>query len=290
MEKLNCMSFIVSGKRARASGEAKKSEVAWKKSAPSKTRTNSWQQVLNYDEYHLTLQEYLKYVSLSLAVIAAFAYVFYRSLLSFLLFLPLAVLFPFYKKKDLIPARKRVLLLQFREALSILSGALSAGYSLENALSESTEELSLLYGGTALIVREFSHLSHLVSMNIPIERGMDEFAARSGIDDIRNFARVLRLAKRSGGELVSIMNHTAETISDRIQVKEEILTITASRRFEQTIMNAVPVIIVLYIDFTSPGFFHVMYTTIVGRIVMSCCLISYLLSIHLAWKILNIRL
>ena len=113
---------------------------------------------------------------------------------------------------------------------------------------------------------------------------------RSGIDDIRNFARVLRIAKRSGGELVAIMNHSAETIGDRIQVKEELRTMTASRRFEQSIMNAVPLLIVLYINLSSPGFFSIMYTSVLGRCVMTVCLAAYLFSIHLAWSILNIEL
>ncbi len=245
---------------------------------------------MNYDEYHLRPSEYLYHFSRALAVDAAFAFVFYRSLPVFFLFLPAVLFYPFYKKKDLIPTRKRLLLLQFREALSVLSGSLSAGYSIENALSESVRELSLLYGTNSLIVTEFEYLSHLVSMNIPIERAMDEFAARSGIDDVRNFSRVLRIAKRSGGELVAIINHTAETISDRIQVKEEILTMTAARRFEQTIMNAVPMLIALYIDFSSPGFFSVMYHSVIGRIVMSGCLAAYLFAIRLSWKILNIEL
>lgn len=245
---------------------------------------------MNYDEYHLTAPEYFRHLGFALLIDAAFSFVFYRSLLFFFALVPLACFYPFYKKKTLIPARKRKLLLQFREALSVLSGALSAGYSIENALAESVDELALLYGRDGLIVKEFGGLSHLVSMNIPIERAMDEFADRAGIDDIRNFARVLRIAKRSGGELVSIMNHTAETISDRIQVKEEILTMTAARRFEQNIMNAVPLLIILYIDFTSPGFFTIMYASIVGRIVMTLCLAAYLFSIHLSWKILNIEL
>ena len=156
---------------------------------------------------------------------------------------------------------------------------------MENALLESTRELRMLLGGEAYIVREFELLSHLVSMNIPVEKAMDEFAERAGVDDIRNFARVLRVAKRSGGDLVPIINQTADTIGDRIQMKEDILTITASRRFEQNIMN-----LVIYIDFSNPGFFTVMYTTPVGRAVMTGCLVVYLLSIALSWKILNIEL
>ena len=243
-----------------------------------------------YDEYHLTPKEYLQHALKALAADALFSYVFYRSLPVFLVFLPAVLFYPFYIKKDLIPLRKRKLLLQFREGLSVLSGSLSAGYSLENAFAESLRELQLLFGSDALIVREFEQIAHLISMNLPAERAMDDFAARSGVEEIRNFARILRIAKRSGGELVSIMRHSCDTIGDKIQVKEEILTMTASRRFEQNIMNIAPLLVVVYIDFTNPGFFSVMYTTAVGRTVMTVCLAAYLFSIRLSMKILSIEL
>ncbi len=243
-----------------------------------------------YDEYRLTSKEYLLHAMKALAADALFSYVFYRSLPVFLAFLPAVLFYPLYIKKDLIPLRKRKLLLQFREGLSVLSGSLSAGYSLENAFGESLRELQLLFGSDALIVREFDQIASLISMNVPVERAMDDFAERSGVEEIRNFARILRIAKRSGGALVSIMRHSCDTIGDKIQVKEEILTMTASRRFEQNIMNIAPLLVVVYIDFTNPGFFTVMYTTAVGRIVMTVCLAAYLFSVRLSMKILSIEL
>ena len=260
-----------------------------KRPAASGTQASSGPRALNYEVYRLTVSEYLAIAGKALAVAAAFIFVFYRSFLLFFLAVPAALLYPFRKKRDLVPRRRRKLLLEFREGLSVLSGNLSAGYSMENALRESVQELTLLYGESGLIVNEFEHLSHLVSMNVPVEDAMSDFAERSGLEDIRNFARVLKLSKRTGGTLVSIIEQTARTIGDRIQVKEEILTLTAAQRFEQNIMNVVPLLIILYIDFSSPGFFTVMYETIAGRIVMTVCLAVYLLSVRLAAKILEIE-
>ena len=113
---------------------------------------------------------------------------------------------------------------------------------------------------------------------------------RSGIEEIQSFSRYLRVAKRSGGELVSIMNRTADSIRDKIQLHEEIRTMTASRQFEQKIMNLLPFLIILYIDITSPGFFDLMYTTAIGQILMTGCLAVYVLAIWLAARMLDIKL
>ena len=103
---------------------------------------------------------------------------------------------------------------------------------------------------------------------------------------------VLYLLHGMGGdeEAWITLGRTVQIMEDRIQVKEEIRTLTASRRFEQKIMNGMPVLIVLYIDATSPGFFDGMYTTMAGRAVMTGCLAVYLLSYWLSGKILDIRI
>ena len=74
------------------------------------------------------------------------------------------------------------------------------------------------------------------------------------------------------------------------QVKEEIRTMTSSVQFEQKIMNGIPFLMIFYIDMTSPGFFGVMYETVLGRLIMTGCLAVYLLSMVLSRKILDIRM
>lgn len=246
--------------------------------------------VSSYERYTLSLREYVRLLFRALLITALFTFVFYRNLLFFLFLLPLAFLFPFTQRKALAAARRRQLLLAFREALSLLASSLSAGYSLENALRESLGELSVLYGNTSLIVREFSYLLRQIGMNIPPEQAVDDFAKRSGLDDIKTFARVLRIARKSGGDLAGILRRTSEVIGDRIQIKEEILTLTAARRFEQRAMNLVPLFMILYVDFSSPGFFRVMYETLLGRLVMTLCLATYLFALYLSQRISSISL
>ncbi len=189
----------------------------------------------------------------------------------------------------LIQKRQQLLLLQFREALSVLSSFLSAGYSSENALQSSLPELIHLFGEDALIVREYRLILKGIEMNRPVEELFADFGRRSGLDDIMNFAEIYIAARRSGGELVRIVSHASDVIRDKLSVKEEILTVNASRRYEQKIMNLLPFFIILYMNFTSPDFFFVLYTTLAGRLVMTGCLAVYVLAVLLAERILQIE-
>lgn len=203
--------------------------------------------------------------------------------------LPAGVLCPFYEKKRMKERRLQILAVQFKESMVVLAGALSAGYSVENALIASCGELGLLYGTESLIVQEYSYIIQQMRTNRSVERLFQEFAERSGLEDIQSFAEVFIVAKRSGGDLSGIMRHTAEVLRDKMQVREEIRTMTASRQFEQKIMNLIPFFIVFYVELSSPGFFNQMYQTWMGRVLMSVCLVAYLISYFLSAKILNIE-
>lgn len=180
--------------------------------------------------------------------------------------------------------------MQFKEMIQSLSASLSAGYSVENALSVCQKEMCLLYGADEMIVKELNYMIGQMNMNRSAEMVLYEFAVRSGLEEARNFAYIFAIAKRSGGRLVSIIDHTVQIMQDRFQVKAEIATLTASRRFEQRIMSLMPFFIILYVDGASPGFFDPLYTTMAGRVVMSACLAVYGLSCYLSEKILDIKL
>lgn len=243
----------------------------------------------DYGSYRLSLKEWMTYGLLGVGVCGLIAYTFYRSLIAFVLLLPFGAAYPLYKRRDLRKERFRRLTLQFKEGILILSSFLGAGYSMENGLAMSIKELEALCGADAMITEEFRMLSQGIKMNRPIELLLEEFGERSHIQDVNNFAQVFAAARRSGGELVEIIGNTASIIRDKIQVQEEIYTMTAARIFEQKIMDCIPFAIILYIDITSPGFFTIMYSTWAGRGIMTACLILYAAAVLLSRHILDIE-
>lgn len=237
----------------------------------------------------MSFVEILVGVGKGAAVCGLLSYTFYRSMLAFCIMLPAGLLFPIYERRRLRENRQMMLAQQFKESMVILASSLSAGFAMENALAVSKEELTMLYGEEGMITREFSWMVQQLRMNRSVEQVLEDFAMRSGLEDVRNFSEVFSVAKRSGGDLSGIMRHTAEVIRDKMQVKEEIRTLTASRQFEQKIMNMIPFFIVFYVEGSSPGFFEQMYGTGLGRMLMSGCLAVYLVSFLMAQKILAIE-
>ncbi len=262
----------------------------WCKKLRCKIGKSSCGQESDYRVYHFRIREYIGYSLYALCLIAVFVYIFYRSLPLFLCVAPLCLFYPKWKKKALVKKRKQKLLLEFKEAILIVSALVSAGYSLENAVGESLSELHLLFGEKAMIVEEFSLLCRKLRVNKSIECAVEEFALRSGVEEIEHFSSIIKAAKRSGGRLADIFEQSVRVISDRISIKEEILTLSSARIFEQKLMNFFPLAMILYIDFSSPDYFACMYESLPGRGLMSAALVVYILAVVIANHTLEVHL
>ena len=88
-----------------------------------------------------------------------------------------------------------------------------------------------------MILAELHLLLAGLNMNIPLETLLKDFGSRSGNEDIRDFANVVQAAKRSGGNLIHIIQKTVQCMEDKLAVEEEIATMLAARRLEERIMD-----------------------------------------------------
>lgn len=246
---------------------------------------------LNYKTYRLTPEDRLRQGAIGAGLGALIAYTFYRSIPLFVILTAAgAVGYPLMKKEELKEKRLWQLTLEFKDAIWMVSGYLSAGLSVENAFAVTASELKKSVGEDAMITREFASIVRELHLNKPVERLLMDFADRSGLQDIRNFAEVFVIAKRSGGSMSEIIERTTGVIRDRVSVSEEIKNMTASQRYEQNIMSILPFLLIFYINLTSGGFLDVMYETAAGRLVMTFCLFLLAASGVLSRKILSIEI
>lgn len=244
---------------------------------------------MNYEEYDYTRWEFLKYFSIGFLLGSGVSYLFYQSIFMILLSSPFSLFYVKRKKKQLIANRKQQLNLEFREGILSLSAALNAGYSIENAFSEAIKDLQLIYSADSWILQEFQGIVHQISMNKTVEEALQDLANRSGIEDIDNFSEVFQTAKRTGGNIIKIIQKAAKNIGDKIEMKRQIQTLITAKKLEARIMNIIPLVMIVYLWIFSPGFLNPLYHNGLGIFIMTCGLIGYLGAYLWAENIIDIR-
>jgi len=222
-----------------------------------------------YNVYHFTWKDWLEYSLRFILKGSIICYLFYDSCKAFLLLIPFLVLDYKNLKKKKLEKLKRGLTLQFKTMMEALVTSLTAGYALEKAFGDAQKDLELVYDRDAVIFEELYGILSGLKMNIPLETSLKDFGERSGIDDIRNFANVVSAAKKSGGNLIRIIEKTVNTISDKIAVEEEIKTLIAAKKLEGQIMLFMPYGIIFYLRVSNGEFLQVLYHNMLGAALMT---------------------
>lgn len=244
---------------------------------------------MEYQKYQVGLLEKIAIAAVSVITAVAISYLFYNS---FLGALASPIIYIFARRmyvKGRLDKRYDKLTTEFIDALRSISNALLAGYSIENAWTEAEKELAILHGNNSLMCEELGEMNRRNKMSVPLEKSLQEFAERTGLEDIQSFSQVFSFAKRSGGSLVDIIENTTYRISEKHEVKREIQVSIASKQLEQRVMSGIPILMVAYLRLTSPEYMANLYGNLLGVGFMTGCLVIYAGAMYFASKIMDIK-
>lgn len=248
-------------------------------------KTNLKQQ--DYHSYKWKSRELLPVGLRVVGAIVVLAWFFYRSLWAVL---PLTAVGVWYFRKierDKAQRCREELALQFKECILSVATALNAGYSIENAFMESRRDMEILYGEDSLIYGELEHIRRGLVTNITLEELLFDLGKRSGSEEIRQFATVFTIAKRSGGKMDEVIRSTSQLMEQRLDAYQELQIVLSGRRMEQNIMKVMPFGVLGYVGVTYPGYFSPLYHNLQGILIMTGCLVLYLAAYVSGEKILE---
>lgn len=171
--------------------------------------------------------------------------------------------------------QKRLLLYHFKDFISSLHTALRAGYSVENGVVSAVKDIEMLYGSEDLLFRELRDITAGLKVQKRVEELFFDLGERSDLSDIKMFAELLAVGKKTGGNMNRLLTRISQILCDRIDTKQEIDAQLASRVFEQRIMSLMPACMIVYLRLTFPGFIETLYGNLFGAGMMSTCLAVY---------------
>lgn len=244
---------------------------------------------MDYRRCKMSLQQIVLALLQSIVLVGAAAYFLYRSIWGAIALVPLGIWWFRDRRNVFLQKRQQELRWEFKEMLLSVSASLQAGYSVENAFREAKPDMEKLYGNEADIVRELSLLEHALGNSIPIEQVLGDLGKRSGVREIRDFAQVFAIGKRSGADMGDMIGNTVHLISEKMETAREIKTVMSAKVMEQRVMCLVPFGIMIYVNLTSPGFFAGLYHNLYGVIFMTVCLFLYLGAVWMAQKVVQIN-
>lgn len=178
--------------------------------------------------------------------------------------------------------------IQFRDFLVALSNSISGGMNVNLAFNNAYKDLSLQYSSDALILKEVGEIINGMQNNISIDSMLLDLGQRSGDTDIENFATVFKICFKAGGNLKEVIRRTSDVITTKIAISEEIETKLTSNKMQLSVMEVIPVILILMMRFMS-GSFEESFASPIGVVSMTISIGIFIVSYKIGQKIMSIK-
>ncbi|MBR0197623.1 MAG: type II secretion system F family protein [Kiritimatiellae bacterium] len=135
---------------------------------------------------------------------------------------------------------------QLPQALSTMSNALRAGFSISQAF-DSVVEL-----GVQPISEEFDILQRQLRVGMGFDEALESMASRVGSEDFVLVTGAISISRKTGGNVTEIFDKISETIRARMKVARRVRSLTAQGRMQGIIVSAMPVFLGVALTLLKP--------------------------------------
>jgi tight adherence protein B len=172
---------------------------------------------------------------------------------------------------------------QLPSTLQLLSGALQAGHSLQQAVDTVVHEAGDPIAG------EFQRVLTEARLGRPLEEAFEAMANRTKSVDFKWTVMAIRLQRQVGGNLAEVLSTVAQTIRDRYALKRQIKALSAEGRLSSLILSILPVVMFAVLLLLNPVFLRPLFTTTMGIGMLIAAAILMVLGVFWLKKITEIK-
>lgn len=200
----------------------------------------------DYHVYDMTKSDRMTAFLIGMAVGVTVIFVFFRSIvLALIVGAAVGIYAQDFYREHRKKKRLQSLRIQFRDMLESLSSSYASGKNTREAFEDCYNDLKQIYGDNVDIIRELYMIVYGLQSNFNIEQLLRNFAQRSGIEDVEDFADVFEISLRQGANIKNIISSTRSIINDKMEMEMEIVTLMSSGRNELNVMMVMPLVIML---------------------------------------------
>jgi len=223
---------------------------------------------------------------LIMLALGAVGFVFGMARAGLMLGIPLGaagIFLPILYLKQKGQKRRNLIADQLPDVLTLLTGALRAGYGLSQALAVVADQ------APEPSRSEYVRVQQAVELGLPLQQAMSDMADRVGSDEVDLFVSVINIQFELGGNLAETLDTIGDTIRDRIRLQREIRTQTAQQQLSGYVLVALPVVLGLGITIISPGFMDPLFEPGITRIMLIGMVVLEILGFIIMRKILDLK-
>ncbi|MDY8110119.1 type II secretion system F family protein [Fulvimarina sp. 2208YS6-2-32] len=116
---------------------------------------------------------------------------------------------------------------------------------------------------------EFRTVVEDQTIGVPIDEALSRLAERIPLTETSFFSIVIGVQGKTGGSLAEALGNLSKVLRERKKMESKIRSMSQEAKTSGSIIGALPIIVGLLVFFTSPDFIAIMFTDMIGNIVLA---------------------
>lgn len=183
-----------------------------------------------------------------------------------------------------IHRRRSAFAYQLGDALTMMSNAMRAGFSFDQAMELIGHEM------TPPISSEFMKVLMATQLGSDLETALGQLEQRIPSKDLSLVITAVLIQRQVGGDLSRILDIVAETIRERIRMQREVRTLTAQGRLSGYVLVGLPFAFAGLMTVVNPDFMKPMLTESLGRVLIVMGLVLDGIGLMIIRKLIRVEL
>ncbi len=150
--------------------------------------------------------------------------------------------------------------IQLEDALTSMSSALKAGFSINQAIEVIVNERK------KPISVEFRLLVQELRLGIPLEDALQNMVDRIQSEDFELVATAIATARETGGELTVTLERLASMIRERMRIKGKLDAMTAQGKIQAYVIGGMPFLFMFVLTYVAPDMMSAFFNNLIGII------------------------
>lgn len=206
---------------------------------------------IDYAVYHMTTQERLTGALIGFVLGFAMVHIFFMNMVfSLIIGAGFAYFAQSIYQNWLLQKRADRMRVQFRDFLEALASSYSAGQTALGGFSDAKEDMDASHGEDCVFSQELRIILRGMESNYRLDDLLEDFAKRSHMEYIQNFADTYNVCYRMGGDVRRVVSETKQMINDQMEIEMEIETGITENKNSINIIAIMPFLIVMLLRAT----------------------------------------
>lgn len=173
---------------------------------------------------------------------------------------------------------------QLSDALIIACSCLRSGLSFTQSMETISNDMS------APISTEFAQVLAEMNMGASMEESLERMNTRIKSSYLSLTISAVLIQKQTGGNLSQILDNISSSIKEKMKLKKELNSATASGKMTGLLMGSMPVILMILFYVVNPSFMEPLFKTSLGHVFLGIAAGLEILCFVLIKKIVTIKM